>query len=71
MGYEQIRVGDELSESVQRAVRIIPRRHETLGELVRDIAAQQGARRPEDLISRESTGHEGRVGSEGRNHDAG
>jgi hypothetical protein len=71
VGYEQIRVGDELSESVKRALRIIPRRHETLGELVRDIAAQRGARRPEDLISRESNGHEDRVGSEGRNHDAG
>jgi hypothetical protein len=34
-GYEQIRVADELSESVQRAARIAPRRHEALGELVR------------------------------------
>jgi hypothetical protein len=69
-GYEQIFVADELSESVQRA-RIAPGRHETLGELVRDIAARRGARWAEDLISREPTRHEVRVESEGRNHYAG
>jgi hypothetical protein len=34
MSYEEIRVLEALSESVQRAVGITPRRHETLGELV-------------------------------------
>jgi len=52
VGYEQIIVADEPSESVQRMVRIAPGRHEALGELVRDIAVQRGARRPEDLISK-------------------
>ena len=41
--YEGICITDELDRAVQRAVRITPRRHETLGELVRDIAAQRGA----------------------------
>ena len=61
MSYEGIRITKELSESVQRAVRITSRRHERLAELVRDIAAQRGARRPEDLISEHSTRHEVRV----------
>jgi alkylmercury lyase len=61
MSYEGVRITEELSESVQRAVRITPRRHETLGELVRDVAAQRGACRPEDLISEHPTRHEVRV----------
>ncbi len=61
MSYEGIRITEELSESVQRVVRITPRRRATLGELVRDIAAQRGARRPEDLISEHPTRHEVRV----------
>ena len=61
MSYEGVRITEELDESVQRAVRITPRRHETLGELVRDIAAQRGACRPEDLISERPTRHEVRV----------
>jgi alkylmercury lyase-like protein len=46
---------------VQRAVRITPRRHETLGELVRDVAAQRGVRRPENVISEQPTRHEVRA----------
>ncbi len=61
MSYEAIRITDELDRAVKRAVRITPRRHETFGELVRDIAAQRGARRPEDLISEQPTRHEVRV----------
>jgi alkylmercury lyase len=61
MSYEEIRITDELDRAVQRAVRITPRRHETLGELVRNIAAQRGARRPENLISEQPTRHEIRV----------
>ncbi len=45
MSYEEIPITEELNESVQRAVRIAPRRHETLGKLVKDIAAQRGVRR--------------------------
>ena len=61
MSYEGIRITEVLDRAAQRAVRITPRRHETLGELVRDIAAQRGVRRPEDLISEHSTRHEVRV----------
>jgi len=61
MSYEEIRITDELDGAVQRAVRITPRRHETLGELVRDIAVKRGARRPEDLISEQPTRHEARI----------
>ena len=61
MSYEGIRITEELSESVQRAVGITPQRHETLAELVRDIAAQRGVRQPEDLISEHPTHHEVRV----------
>jgi hypothetical protein len=71
VGYEQILGADELSESVQRAVRIAPGRHQALGELVRDVAVQRGARRPEDLISQEPTRHPLKVESEVRSHDAG
>ena len=61
MAYKQIRVTDELSRSVQRAGRIPPRRRETLGKLVRTMAAQWGLCRAEDLISEEPTRHEVRV----------
>jgi hypothetical protein len=64
VGYVQIFVADEPSESVQRAVGIAPGRQEALGELVRDIAVQRGARRAEDLISQEPTRHQVRVKSE-------
>jgi hypothetical protein len=55
MSYEEIRIPQELSESVQRAVGMTPRQHGTLGELVNDVAAQQGVRRPENLISEQPT----------------
>jgi alkylmercury lyase len=61
MSYEEIRIPEELDSVVQRAVGITPRRHETLGELVRDIVAQRCACQPEDLISEQSTRHEVRV----------
>jgi hypothetical protein len=71
VGYEQIRVADELGESVQRAGGVPLQQRETLGELVRTMVVQRGARRPEDLISWEWTRHEVGVESEGRNRDAG
>jgi hypothetical protein len=58
MSYEEIRIPEELDRAVQRAVGIIPRWHETLGEAVRDIATQRGVRRPENLISATPTRHE-------------
>jgi alkylmercury lyase len=61
VGYEWIRVTDELSRSVQCSGGMPLRRHETLGELVRTMAAQRGICRPEDLISDEPTRHEVRV----------
>jgi alkylmercury lyase len=61
VGYEKIRVMDELSRSVQRAGGVSLRRHETLGELVKTMAAQRGICRPEDLISEEPTRHKVRV----------
>jgi alkylmercury lyase len=41
-----------------------PRRHETLGELIKDVAVQRGVRRPENLISEQPTRHEVRVNGE-------
>lgn len=64
MGYEQILVTDELSRSVQRAGGVPLQRRETLGELVRAMAARHGICGPEDLISREPTRHEVRVGDQ-------
>ena len=61
MSYEEIRIPYELDRAAQQAVGITPRRHEMLGELVSDIAAQRGARRPEDLISEHPTRHEVRT----------
>lgn len=58
MGYEQIRVPDQLSRSVQRAGGIPLRRRETLGELVRTMVSVCGICRPEDLISEVPTRHE-------------
>ncbi len=52
MSYEGIRITEELDRAVQRTVRITPWRHETLGELVREIAAQRGAVLPGDLITK-------------------
>ena len=64
MSYEEIRIPQELSESVHRAVGMHPRRHETLGELIKDVAAQRGVRRPENLISEQPTRHEVRINGE-------
>ncbi len=64
MGYEQIRVADELSRSVQRAGGVPLRRRETLGELVRTMASGCEICKPEDLISEEPTRHEVRVGDQ-------
>src|SRR3954467_242288 len=61
VGYEHTQVTDELNRNVQRAVGVPPRRHETLGELVKSIAPKRGVRRPENLISGEPTRHEVRV----------
>ena len=61
VGYEKILVRDELSTSVQRASGISLQRHETLGELVKAMAAQRGICGPEDLIAEGSTSHEVRV----------
>lgn len=61
MGYKQIPVEDELSRSVQRAVGMPPRRRETLGELVKGIAAECWVPRAENLISDRPTRHEVRV----------
>ncbi len=64
MSYEQVRITDELSRSVQRSVGVLLRGHETLGELVRTVAAGRGTCRPEDLISEEPTRHEVGVGGQ-------
>ena len=61
VGYEQIRVTDELSRDVQRAVGVSPQRHETLGELVNGIAAKRWVQEPANLISKEPTRHEVRI----------
>ena len=61
MGYEQIRVTDELSSSVQRAVGASPRRLETLGALVKGVVAGCWAPQPDNLISEEPTRHQVRV----------
>jgi hypothetical protein len=61
VGYEHTQVTDELNRNVQRAVGVSPRRHETLGELVKSIAPKRWVRRPENLISGEPTRHEVRV----------
>jgi len=61
MSYEEIRVPEELSRSVQRAVGVAPRTDRTLGELMVAIAAERGVRRTENLISEEPTRHEVRV----------
>ena len=61
MGYEDMRVTGELDGSVQRAVGMSPRQHETLGELVQDIAVGRCAPRLENLLSAESTRHQVRV----------
>lgn len=61
MSYEEIRIPEELSKSVREAVGLSPRRHGTLGELVRAVAAERGAPIPKDLISGKPTRHEVRA----------
>jgi alkylmercury lyase len=61
VGYERIRVTDELSRSVQQAIGVPAQRHETLGELVKGIAAERWVQEPANLISEEPTRHEVRV----------
>jgi alkylmercury lyase len=63
MSYEGIRITEELSESSQRAVGITPRRHETLGELVKDMARRADLR-SEDPLSQQPTRHEVTVDGE-------
>lgn len=61
MSYEEIRVTVELSRDVQRSVGVSPRNDETLGELVKGIAAERWVQEPANLISEEPTHHEVRV----------
>jgi alkylmercury lyase len=61
LSYEQIRVTDELSTRVQQAVGVPSRRHETLGGLVKGIAAERWVQEPANLISEQPTRHEVRV----------
>ena len=56
LSYEQIRVTDELNRSVQQAVGVHPRPHETLGELVKGTAG--APRRQQRLLL-----HSGREGA--------
>jgi alkylmercury lyase len=64
MSYREIRIPEELSRSVQQAVEVSPRSHETLGELVAAIAIERGTPRSEALISERPTQHEVRVNGE-------
>ena len=50
MGYEQVRVTDELSRSVRRAVDVSAGNHETLGDLVKAMAAERWVQEPENLL---------------------
>jgi hypothetical protein len=61
VGYEQVRVTEELSRDVQRAVGVKPRNYETLGELVKGIAAERWVQVQANLIAEEPTRHEVRV----------
>jgi len=61
VGYKAIRVTGELDGSVQRAIGVSPRRHETLGELVKAIAVEHCVPTPENLLSAEPTRHQVRV----------
>ena len=64
MSYEAIRIPEELSKSVQEAVGLSARSHETLGELVEAVATGRRAPQAEDLLSEKPTRHEVKVNGE-------
>ncbi len=64
MSYEEIRIEEGLSRSVQEAVGIPARGHETLGELVEAVATERRAPQAEDLLSEKPTRHEVKVNGE-------
>ena len=64
MGYEDVRIPEDLNRSVQKAVGVFSQSHETLGELVAAVATERGAPRAEDLVSRTPTRHEVKVNGE-------
>jgi alkylmercury lyase len=64
MGYEDIRIPEELGRSVQEAMGVAPRRRETLGELLAAVATERGAPRFEDLVSDRRTRHKVKVNGE-------
>jgi alkylmercury lyase len=65
MGYETIRIPEELAERVQQVFGLRPRRADTLGELVESFARGRGTPRPENLLSEKPTPHEVKIN--GRN----
>lgn len=64
MSYEEIRIEEGLSRSVQEAVGVPQRNHATPGGLVEAIATGRGAPRAEDLLSERPTRHEVTVNGE-------
>jgi alkylmercury lyase len=64
MSYREIPIPEDLNRSVQAAVGVSPRGHETLGELVAAITTERGAPRAEDLISERPTRHEVKANGE-------
>ncbi len=64
MSYEGIQITEGLSRSVQEAVGIPARGHETLGELVEAVATERRAPQAEDLLSEKPTRHEVKVNGE-------